>query len=80
MLRWIIYCINNALINFPYDKRQIQDQYFSSQDKYLHDPGGRDICQCQIKQYLKKLYQNLIILFNDNLPTDLYISFQIIKL
>ena len=23
------------------------------QDKYPHDPGGRDICQCQIKQYLK---------------------------
>ena len=37
------------------------------QDKYPHDPGGRDICQCQIKQYLEKLYANVNILFNDKL-------------
>ena len=27
------------------------------QDKYPHDPGGRDICQCQLKKYLEKLCQ-----------------------
>ena len=48
------------------------------QDKYAHDPGGKD--KYQIKEYLENLYENINILFNDNLPTDLYISFQIIKL
>ena len=50
------------------------------QDKYPHDPGGRDICQCQIKQFLEKLYENVNMLFNDNLPQDLHISFEIVKL
>ena len=27
------------------------------EEKYPHDPGGRDICQCQIKQYCEKLCQ-----------------------
>ena len=44
------------------------------QDKYPHDPGGRDICQ--IKEYPEKLYVNVNMLFNHKLPTDLYISFQ----
>ena len=48
------------------------------QDKYPHDPGGRDICQ--IKEYLENMYENRNILFNDNLPTNLHIAFQIIKL
>ena len=38
------------------------------QDKYQHDLGGRDICQ--LKNYLEKLYENVNILFNDNLPTE----------
>ena len=50
------------------------------QDKYQHDPGGRDICQCQIKQYLENLYANVDMLFNNKLPADLHISFEIIKL
>ena len=50
------------------------------QDKYLHDPGGKDIYQYQIKEYLENLYGNMNILFNNKLLTDLYISFQIIKL
>ena len=61
----------------------LQDKYKINSylhDNYPHDPGGRDIYQCHIKQYLEKLYQNVNMLFNDNLPTDLYISFQIIKL
>ena len=49
------------------------------QDKYPHDPGGRDICQCQIKQYLEKLYVNVNMLFNIKLPMDVHISFEIIK-
>ena len=48
------------------------------QDKYPHDLGGRDICQ--IKEYLEQLYENVNMLFNNKLPTDLYTAFQIIKL
>ena len=48
------------------------------QGKYPHDPGGRDICQ--IKEYLEKLYmKTLNMLFNNELPTDLYTTFRIIK-
>ena len=58
-----------------------QDKYKINiylQHKYLHDPGGRNICQ--IKEYLGKLYENVNTLFKDKLPQDLYISFEIIKL
>ena len=48
------------------------------QGKYPYDPGGRNICQ--LKEYLEKLYVNVNILFKDKLPTDLHISFEIIKL
>ena len=50
------------------------------QDKYPHDPGGRDIYKYQVKEYLKNLYENMNILFNGNLPTNLHTAFQIIKL
>ena len=50
------------------------------QDKYPHDPGGRDIYKYQVKGYLNNLYENMNILFNDNLPTDLHTAFQNIKL
>ena len=33
------------------------------QDKYPHDPGGKD--NCQIKEYLEHLYENMNILFNN---------------
>ena len=59
----------------------LQDKYNINiylQDKYPHDPGGRDICQ--IKEYLEKLYLNVNMLFKDKLPRDLYLSFKIIKL
>ena len=29
------------------------------QDKYPHDPGGRDIYHYQIKEYLEHLYENM---------------------
>ena len=48
------------------------------QDKYPHNPGGKD--NYQIKEYLENLYENMNILFNENLPTDLHTAFQIIKL
>ena len=48
------------------------------QDKYQHDPGGKD--NYQIKQYLEHLYENMNTLFNNKSLTDLQISFQIIKL
>ena len=47
------------------------------QDKYPHDPGGRDICHCQIKDYLEHLYENMNILFNTKFPNT---EFHIIKL
>ena len=40
------------------------------QDKYLHDPGGKD--NYQIKEYLEHLYENMNILFNNKFPTDLH--------
>ena len=48
------------------------------QDKYPHDPGGKD--NYQIKEYLEHLYEYMKILFNDNFPTDLHTGFHIIKL
>ena len=50
------------------------------QHKYPHDPGGRDICQCQIKKYLES-YMSMsicvsittkqpIIIFHSNLPSS----------
>ena len=59
----------------------LQDKYKINiylQGKYPHDPGGTMICQ--LRKYLEKLYVNVNILFNDKLPTDLQISFEIIKL
>ena len=50
------------------------------QDKYPHDPGGRDNYHYQIKEYLEHLYENMNILFNNMFPTDLHIEFHIIKL
>ena len=48
------------------------------QDKYPHDPGGKD--KYQIKQDLEHLYENINSLFNNKFPTDLCIAFKIIKL
>ena len=50
------------------------------QDKYPHDPGGRDIYKYQVKEHLENAYENMTILFNDNFSTDLHNAFQIIKL
>ena len=50
------------------------------QDKYPHDPGERDIYKYQVKEYLENIYENMNILFNDNLPTNLHTAFEIIKL
>ena len=47
------------------------------QDRYPHDPGGRNICQ--LKEYLENFYVNVNMLFKDKVPTDLHISFKIIK-
>ena len=50
------------------------------QDKYPHDPGGKYIYKYQVKEYLENLYENMNILFNDHLPTDLHTTFQFIEL
>ena len=54
--------------------------YIYLQDKYPHDPGGRDIYHYQIKEYLERLYEHMNILFNNRFPMDLHTEFQIIKL
>ena len=48
------------------------------QDKCSHDPGGKD--KYQIKAYLENLYENLHILVNYKLSTDLHTAFQTIHL
>ena len=48
------------------------------QDKYPHDPGGKD--KYQFKEYLEHLYENMNILFKNKIPTDLHTEFHIIKL
>ena len=51
----------------------LKDKYKNNiylQDKHPHDPVGRDIYQNQIKEYLEHLYENMNILFDDQLPTD----------
>ena len=50
------------------------------QDKYPHDPGGKD--NYQIKKYLEQLYENINMFFTNKLPrsTDLHTAFQTIKL
>ena len=50
------------------------------QNKYTHDPGGRDIYYYRIKEYLEHLYENMNILFNNKFPMDLHTEFHIIKL
>ena len=50
------------------------------QDKYPHDPGGRDIYYYQIKEYLEHLYENMNIHFNNKFPTDLHTEFHIFKM
>ena len=59
----------------------LEDKYKTNiylQEKYPHDPGGKE--NHQIKEYLEHLYKNMNILFNDNLPTDFYTAFKNIKL
>ena len=62
----------------------LQDKYKINiylQNKYPHDPGRRDICQCKLKQFLEELYEMSVnMFFNDKLPQDLSIAFEIIKL
>ena len=48
------------------------------QDKYPHDPGGKD--NYPIKEYLEHLYENMNILFNNKFSTELHTEFHIIKL
>ena len=59
----------------------LQDKYKINiylESNFPYDPGGRD--NCQIKEYLEKLYTNVNMLFKDELPRDLHIAFKIIKL
>ena len=58
----------------------LQDKYkiiTYLEGKYPHDPSGTMICQ--LRKYLEELYVIVNILLNNQLPTDLQISFGIIK-
>ena len=74
---YIVSTTSEEILYMLKDKYKI-DIYL--QDKYPHDPGGRDIYHYQIKEYLEHLYENMNILFNNKFPMDLHTEFQIIKL
>ena len=74
----IIYQDDFYIVSTPPEQilHMLKDKYKINiylQDKYPHDPGARDICQ--IKEYVEELFENVNMLFNDNLPTDLHVSF-----
>ena len=75
---YIIICHNGLYIASTTPEEillMLKDKYKINiylQGKYPHDPGGRDIYKYHIKEYLENLYENIKILFNDNLPTDLH--------
>ena len=48
------------------------------ESNFPHDPCGTIICQ--LKEYLEKLYANVNMPFKDELPRDLHIEFETIKL
>ena len=76
MSRWIfiVSTIPRELLHVLKDKYNIN---IYLQYKYPHDPGGRDICHYQIKEFLEHVYENMNILFNNKFPTDLHTEFQI---
>ena len=81
---YIVICQNDLYIvsSTPEEiLHMLQDKYMINiyhGSNFPHDPGGTNICQ--LKKYLKKLYTNVNILLNDELPKDLHIAFEIIKL
>ena len=83
---YIIICQSGLyIVSFTPDEilHMLKDKYKINiylQNKYPHDPGGRDIYHYQIKEYLEHLYENMNILFNNEIPTDLHTEFHIIKL
>ena len=82
---YIIICQSGLYIVSPTPDEilhMLKDKYKINiylQDKYPHDPGGRDIYHYQIKEYLEHLYENINILFKKKFPTDLHTEFHIIK-
>ena len=61
----------------------LKDKYKNNiylQDKYPHDPGGRDIYHHQFKEYFEHLYEYIYILFNNKFPMDLHTEIHIMKL
>ena len=74
---FIVSTIPDEILHMLKDKYKI---IIYLQDKYPHDPGGRDIYHYQIKEYLEHAYGNMNILSNNKFPRDLHTEFQIIKL
>ena len=77
---YIVSTTPDEILHMLKDKHKINTYL---QDKYPHDPGGRDIYYYQIKEYLEHLehlYENMNILFNNKFPMDLHTEFHIIKL
>ena len=81
---YIIICQDGLYIVFTTPEEilyMLKDKYKINiylQDKYPHDPVGKD--NYQIKEYLQHLYENMNFLFNNKFPTDLHTEFEIIKL
>ena len=73
---FIVSTIPDEILHMLKDKYEIN---IFLQDKYPHDPGGRDIYHYEIKEYLEDLFESMNILFNNIFPSDLYTEFHIIK-
>ena len=71
---YIVFTTPEEILYMSKDKCKIN---IYLQDKFPHDPGGKD--NYQIKEYLEHLYENMNILFNNMFPRDLHTEFQIIK-
>ena len=69
---FIVSTTPDEILHMLKDKYQIN---IYLQDKYPHYPGGRDICNYQIKEYLEHLYEHMNILFNNKFPTELHTEF-----
>ena len=60
MSRWIVHIASTTpeeILHMLKDKYKIN---IYLQDKYPHDPGGKDIYKYQAKEYLQNLYENMI--------------------
>ena len=72
---FIVTTTHDEILHMLNDKYKIN---IYLQDKYPHDPGGKD--KYQITEYHEHLYENMNILFNYKFPPELHTELHIIKL